>query len=158
MNDETKEILLRVMEENWIHARQAEEKRFITANIIILAAVALQIVLVISGFTRKVLPLALSLAFLAIYGIATTSKLYERSQYHILRARKLRKRLDELCPDAQIQNLLSAAEEEHKKRYPRLINSRLNDIWLVLYAVIVLLGIVDTFIILLTRSVYPLQQ
>jgi Ca2+/Na+ antiporter len=82
------------------------------------------------------------LILLGAYGLLTTVKLYERSQYHILRARKLRARIDTLCPDAQMELLYKLAEKEHQTRYPRLVHIRLNAIWLGFYAILIVLGVV----------------
>lgn len=83
---------------------------------------------------------ALLLIMLGLYGLLTTAKLYERSQYHIFRARKLRARLDELCPDAQLELLYKSAETEHQGRYPWLMKVRLNTIWLCFYTTLIIAG------------------
>src|SRR6266536_2491942 len=104
MNEVTA-FLLRVLEENWIHARQSEDKRATIANVVLIITTALQITFTFVGLSRNALPLTLFQAFLGIYALLGTTKLYERSQFHILRARKLRARLDELYPDAQVEQL-----------------------------------------------------
>jgi hypothetical protein len=140
--DETITFLLRAMEENQIHARQAEDKRAVLANIILVLACAAVIAFAFIGLNRRALPLAVLLVVLALYGIIVTLKLYERSRYHILRARSLRARLDELCPDAHVEQLQKLAENEHLKSYPRLVNVRLNTIWLYFYLTLGILGAV----------------
>jgi hypothetical protein len=146
--DNTNEFLLRSMIENWIHARQSEDKRATIANVILVVASAIQGMLVLVGLDKKALPLTITLIILGIYGALTSAKLYERSQFHILRARKLRDRLDELCPEAQVQLLQKVAEDEHKTHYPVLMNVRLNTIWLGLHTVVAILGVVYTIICL----------
>lgn len=129
-------FLMRNLEENWILARQAEDKRAMIAHIVItLATLTLG-----AFFITDRAPLTFLLILLGLYGLLTTAKLYERSQYHILRARKIRARLDELCPDAHLELLYKSAEKEHLARYPRLMKVRLNTIWLCFYAVLVILG------------------
>jgi hypothetical protein len=135
-------FLLRAMEENQIHARQAEDKRAVLANIVLVLAFAAIGALTFTGLARRALPLTLLLVFLGIYGAITTTKLYERSQYHILRARKLRARLDELFPDAQVELLQKAAENEHQTCYRLFARLRLNTIWTAMYLVLILLGCV----------------
>ncbi len=142
-------LLLRVMEENWIHARQAEDKRAMIAQVNIIAITVASGILALVGFSKNAFPLTFLLVLLGIYGIAATAKLYERSQYHIQRARKLRAQLDELYPDAQVEILQKKAENEHKLLYPRLMIFRLNTIWLSLHAFIALAGVVYTIIIFL---------
>ncbi len=141
-------FLLRALEENWILARQAEDKRAVIAHVNIAAAIVANGILALVGFKKNALPFTFLLVILGIYGIIATAKLYERSQYHIHRARKLRARLDELYPDAQVEILQKNAENEHKMRYPRLIHVRLNIIWLSLHMLIAVLGIIYTIIIL----------
>lgn len=129
-------FLMRNLEENWILARQAEDKRAMIAHIVLILAT-----LTLGAFfltDRSLLPLILIV--LGIYGLLTTVKLYERSQYHILRARKLRARLNELCPDAQLEALYKLADEDHKAHYPRLMNVRLNTIWLCFYIALIVAG------------------
>ena len=145
---ETYELLFRIMEENWLHARQAEEKRAMIAAVNLLLASVMQGAFVFAGFSQKTLPLTLWMIVLGGYGIASTFKLYERSQFHILRARKLRARLDELCPDAQVEQLQRGAENEHKVHYAFMMNVRLNTIWVVLHMIIMALGILYSIICL----------
>lgn len=148
MSDPNYELLFRALEENWNHARLSEEKRAWVANLALLLTAALHIALAVVGLHRQALPLTIMLLIVAVYGALTTVKLYERAQFHIRRARSLRARLDELCPDAQVEQLQRAAEQEHRKHYPRLADLRLNVIWLSLYGLIGALGIVYTVICL----------
>lgn len=143
------EFLFRVMEENWLLARQAEDKRALIAMVNLLAASGANVVFVFTGFGLKVLPLTFWMIILGIYGIATSSKLYERSQYHFLRARKLRARLDDLYPDAQVEQLLKHAESEHKIHYAFMMKVRLNNIWRLLHALIAVSGFIYTVMSLL---------
>lgn len=149
MTDPMYEFLFRSLEENWKHARLSEDKRATIANLVILIASAIQIALAVVGLSIKALPLTIMLIILATYGAFSTAKLYERAQYHIQRARKLRAQLDALCSNAHVQQLQGEAEEEHKKRYPRLMDIRLNNIWLALYGLIAALGVIYTVICLM---------
>ena len=142
---------MHAMEENQMHARLAEEKRAATAHIGILTTAAIQIALTFVGLSVRSISLTLLLILIGLYGLSVTAKLYERSQFHILRARTLRAHLDEMCPDAQVQSLQNRAEKEHRKHYPRLTDFRLNTIWLALHALIVLIGIIETCIAYLSR-------
>ena len=141
---ETHELLFCTMKENWRLARQAEDKRAVIAALNLVVISGLQSVLVLSNLNLKTLPLALWMIGLGAYGIAATAKLYERSQFHIRRARKLRARLDALCPDAHAENLQQLAEEEHRRTYPLLMRIRLNSIWVGLHSLIIVLGLFDT--------------
>lgn len=138
--NETITFLLRAMEENQIHARLAEEKRAMIANIILILASSAIIALAFTGLNSKALPLTLLLVLLGAYGAIVTTKLYERSQFHILRARKLRARLDVLCPDAQVEQLQKLAESEHLTNYQVFAKLRLNTIWTAMYLTLIVLG------------------
>jgi|SRR5581483_1010324 len=140
------QFLLHLMEENRLLDRKAEDKRATIATVNLIVASALHGVFVFTGFSQRVLPLTIWMVILGTYGIASSLKLYERSQYHILRARKFRTRLHELCPDAQVEALLYLAEDEHKVRNPFLKKIRLNTIWIALHNVITVLGIIYTAI------------
>jgi hypothetical protein len=129
---------MRNLEENWLLARQAEEKRATIAHIALILAFLILGALFLTG--SPFLPFLL--IFLGLYGLLTTAKLYERSQYHILRARKIRARLGELCPDAQLEMLYQSAEETHEARYPRLVRVRLSAIWQGMYIAFLVLGTV----------------
>ncbi|SRR5579884_2830865 len=141
-------FLLQAMEENYIHAKLSEEKRATIAHIVLILATLLQALLSFLGFHRTVLPLTITLILLGAYGVVSGLKLYERSHYHIARARKLRARLDELCPEAQVEPLQKMAEIEHQKQYPIFMKVRLNAIWLGLHSVVIILGCIYTVICL----------
>ena len=119
-----------------------------TVHIVLIVAAAIQIVLSIIGFNGKALPLTITLIILGEYGMLATTKLYERSQFHIRRARRLRSRLNQLYPDAQVEQLQQSAEHEHQKCYPVFMRIRLNSIWLGLYVIIFSTGILETILCL----------
>jgi hypothetical protein len=134
------DFLIACMNEDRIRARDAEHKRAFLAHLSIAVIVITSVVIAFTGFHRNTVPLTISLILTGIYGILASLKLYERSQYHDLRARKLRIRLDELHPDAQSEATQKEAEQEHKQSYPRLTQTRLNYIWLSVHGVAILLG------------------
>jgi hypothetical protein len=137
------------MEENWRLAREAEDKRSLLAVLNLLLATVLQITIAFTGFHLQVLPVTCWLVLIGIYGIVAGLKLYERSQFHILRARKLRAKLDSVYPDADLEQLFQAAEKEQKQAYPLLMRLRLNNIWTAFHALIALLGVIYSLLCLL---------
>lgn len=145
---ETFSFLLCNMQEDWQLSREAEEKRFLLATVNLFLATALQITLVVMGFHRQTLPVPFWLILIGVYGVVANVKLYERSQFHILRARKLRARLDSLVPEAELESLFQNAEQEQQRAYPLLAKMRLNNIWITLHAVITLLGIIYSMVCL----------
>ena len=142
-------FLMQNMKENWRLSREAEEKRSLLATTNLVLATALQIPIVFTGFHPSILPLACWLVLLGLYGIVAGFKLYERSQFHILRARKLRAKLDSLYSDAELEQVFLEAEKEQRQAYPFLIRIRLNTIWTILHSLIALLGILYCLLCLL---------
>jgi len=150
---ETFSFLLNNLQENWRLSRDAEQKRFVLATVNLLLATALLVMFALAGFQRHAtLLIGGLLVGIGVYGVIVNLKLYERSQFHIMRARKLRARLDILCPDSELEYLFLLAEEEQKRAYPMLATIRLNSIWTVLHASIALFGIVCDILSLLRNG------
>src|SRR5260370_20379485 len=137
------------MQENWRLSREAEEKRSMLATINLLLATALQIVIVFTGFQQRLLLVACWMILISVYGMLAGLKLYERSQFHIVRARKLRAKLDSLYPDAELEQLFQLAEQEQRQAYPFLMRVRLNTVWTALHALIGALGVIYSLLCLL---------
>lgn len=142
MND-TITVLLSFIEENWIFTRFSEEKRAVLAIAVLLITSAIQITLAFTGFRRTILPLTLFLFLLGVYGVIFCLKLYERQLFHMFRVRKLRSRLDEIHPEAEIEKLLEAADAEHNAKH-FFAHVRLHHIWLWMHVFIGLFGLIET--------------
>lgn len=148
--NETTEILLRVAEQNYAHARQHEDQRAAITGLIVLIATAIQGVLTQTGLHKNALPLTLMLIVLGIFGMIAGIKLYERSKLHSARSRKLRERLDELHPALQLQKSLDLSDQGHTTKYAFLARwVRLYILWIVLPGIIAALGFIYTLIIIL---------
>ena len=109
----------------------------------------LSVVVAFVGWNGKIAPLSILLIFIGIYGTITSIKLYERSQYHDARARKLRERLDELLPDAHIGEALKSVDDEHRRRYPYVMKTRLSAIWICVHVATIAFGIIATVLCVL---------
>ena len=109
MEDPSNDITFLIcnLQENWRLSREAEEKRSLLITTNLLLATVLQIVIVFVGFQPRLLVVTCWMILIGIYGILAGLKLYERSQFHILRARKVRAKLDSLYPDAELEQLFS---------------------------------------------------
>jgi hypothetical protein len=142
------DILLKLFEEEWVQARQAEEQRTAFTNIVLIIASIVLGMISQSSLSKNVLPLTLLLAVLGIYGAVTSQKLYERHRFFVDRSRYWRKKLDELHPKLQIEKLRIEANAEHRKNFPRLEKMRLNILWLFLHITIAIAGIVLTILII----------
>lgn len=146
MNDT--DVLLKFSEEEWSQARQSEDQRALVTNLIMTVASVIIGVISQRGLDTQTLPLTFLLVTLGLYGGLTSRKLYERHQFHIERARRYRARINELHPNAQLNQLREEAVTVHKSKFPYLYSVHLNWLWSTLYAVIVMAGVILTIIAL----------
>ena len=135
------EVLLRHCENEWNKARHSEEQRATMTNFIVLVAAGVLGLIGQLAFDTRSIPLALLLILLGTYGAVTSAKLYERWQPHKTRARFWSSRIDELCPEAQIRKQRESAWRHHKSRHPHLAKVRLHWLWVILHALIAVLGL-----------------
>lgn len=142
---DTSDVLLKMIEEGWSLAKQSEDQRATMTNYIIVISAAIFGFIMNKGIAKEVWPLSVLLVMLGIYGAIISAKLYERFKLHEHIVIKIIQRLDELHPDAQLQQLVRAAEKEHNTKF-RLVRLRLNWLWLVLHITIALLGVAITVI------------
>lgn len=140
MTDEI-EVLLRYCENEWNKARHSEDQRATMTNFIVLIAAGILGLMGQLAFDTRSMPLALLLVLLGTYGAVSSAKLYERWRLHRTRARFWSRRLDELCPKAQIYRERQAAWRYHKSRHPRLARLRLHWLWVILHSLIAVLGL-----------------
>lgn len=138
------EILLRLIEENWTESRHLEEQRSSLTNLIVVIAAAVSGLLSQTGLTPRILPLSLLLVVLGVYGVIASSKLHERLDLHICRARYLRQHLDHTCPGINILRLKHLADQENRRRHPWVTNLGVNIVWISLHILIAGLGAVYT--------------
>jgi hypothetical protein len=138
------EIVLRLIEENWSESRHLEEQRSSLTNLIVVITAAVSGVFTQTGLTRDILPLSLLLVVLGGYGIVASSKLHERLDLHICRARYLRQHLDQMCPGIDILRLKQLADRDNQRRHPWMTNLGVNTVWISLHILIAGLGVVYT--------------
>lgn len=149
---DTGETLLHLFEEERRMGRQSEDQRASIASLVIVIASVINGVLTQTGFHLKSLPLSILLILLGSYGMIFNAKLYERFRLHDRRADKIRNRLDELFPDAQIRVILMKSDEEQDISYPIISRKiRLYRLWIGLHSLILLQGVIYSFIIILNH-------
>ncbi len=149
---DTGETVLHLFEEERRMGRQSEDQRASIASLVIVIVSVINGVLTQTGFHLKSLPLVILLILLGSYGMIFSAKLYERWTLHDRRAAKFRTRLDELFPEAQIQVILKTSDEEQDKSYPILSRKiRLYRLWIGIYSLIVLQGVIYSLIIILNH-------
>jgi hypothetical protein len=144
------EIVLRLIEENWTESRHLEEQRSSLTNLIVVIAAAVSGVSTQTGLTRNILPLSLLLVVLGAYGIIASSKLHERLDLHICRARYLRQHLDQMCPGIDILRLKQLADLDNQQRHPWATSLGVNTVWISLHILIAGLGVAYTLFSLLS--------
>jgi hypothetical protein len=146
------EIVLRLIEENWTESRHLEEQRSSLTNLIVVIAAGVSGVLTQTGLTLNILPLSLLLVILGAYGIIASSKLHERLDLHICRARYLRQHLDQMCPGIDILRLKQLADSDNQRHHPWVSNLGVNTVWISLHILIACLGAVYTLVSLLRNQ------
>lgn len=143
------EVFFKFCEEHWTQARQSEDQRTAITNITLLIASVIIGILSNRGLSIEILPLAVLLIIIGVFGAIASEKLYERHQYHSGRASAYGKRIRDLHPDAALDEYRRLAEQRQKDQFPRLSRIHLHHVWLMLHIAIVLTGIVLTTIIVL---------
>src|SRR5579875_869627 len=129
--EEASTFMLQILAEERTQARQSEDQRSTSTGIIVVIAAAIQGALTQTGFTHSAIPLTITLVCLGIFGAISSVKLYERYQYHINRAKKLRLKIEEFYPQTCIQSVLDSADNEHMTNYPLLSQRiRVHHLWL----------------------------
>lgn len=140
--DKTVDVLLQILDKQWLQAKQSEDQRATMTNLIIIVAIGLEGLVVQRGFDRNSLALAVVIVLLGFYGVIVSAKYYERFKLSTHRIKKIVEMLDEIAENSQACALDEAAEEEHRKQYPVLTQVRLHHLWLLLHLCIALFGII----------------
>ncbi|GER90664.1 hypothetical protein KDW_48260 [Dictyobacter vulcani] len=146
---ETTDILINVADQEFAQAKQSEDQRANITGLVVVVASAIQGGLTQTGMTRNALPLTIMLIVIGAFGMVASIKLYERARRHIRLKFFIRKRLEELYPETQLQNLLDLTRKEQQADFPIMRNIRLWSIWIILNGMVSVLGIVYTIIALL---------
>ncbi|MEH2171204.1 MAG: hypothetical protein V7K41_32020 [Nostoc sp.] len=147
MADST-DVLLKLSEQRWAEVKQAEDQRSALSNIILLIASAIVGIFTQKGLDRNNLPLSLLLIFLGIYGAIGSRKYRERIHYSLSILKLYRNRLNELHPDAQIEERRIQAKEFHEKLHPLMTKFYPNHLWVTLHISIAIAGTILTISIL----------
>lgn len=140
------DVLLKIYQEQWAEARQHENQRVMITNIVLIIATAIVGFIAQQGASPQMLPLAILLVVVGIFGAVACSKVSEAADSHLERVRFLHSRLDELHPNAQLKSLREKADAKHKSEYPKISKLHVYQLWLILHLIIILFGIVLTII------------
>lgn len=155
-NDDAKDVLWKFYQEYYAQMRHYEMQRSTVTNLLLLVAAAiLAFITYDKALSRSDLPLTGLLVIIGLFGAAFSLKHYERSSFHIERARKFRDKLDELLFESTlITHLKREADALHKKNHPILSRNyrgwwRVHRLWVVLHLLIAALGLLLTIFIAL---------
>lgn len=144
------DVLLKFCEEQYTWCRHTESQRSTMTNFIITITAALVALIGYVGFDIRIIPGAIFLLALGIYGTIMTLKYHERFRLHLRLAGEWANKIDEICPNANLNLLAKKAFQEHRKKYSKLSEIKLFRLWVFIHILISLLGL--AFIII---SVIP---
>ncbi|GCE30173.1 hypothetical protein KDA_56570 [Dictyobacter alpinus] len=146
---ETTDILINVADQEFAQAKQSEDQRANITGLVVVVASAIQGALTQTGLTKNALPLTIMLIVIGAFGMVASIKLYERARRHIRLKFFVRQRLEELYPDTQLQALLDSTRKEQQADFPIVRHWRLWSLWVILNAMISILGIIYTIVAIL---------
>jgi hypothetical protein len=137
------DLIDRLLEEDWRHARLSEDRRIAVTSVNVVVASAIAVAVSVAGLSHRLLPATCWMIVLAGYGLVVCVRLEERAQFHTLRARHLRARSDEAGGE-RLEELLRLAGKEHETRYGFLSGFRLHFALLGIHLLMLLLGVALT--------------
>lgn len=150
MADDT-DVLLKVYEQQWGFARQAEEQRAQITNMILLIASVVTGFIAQKGLSFDVLPLTILLIALGAYGTIVSEKYYERFGFFRERIDAIETKLDALHSGVAIVKLWQEANALNSQQFPRLTRLHLHHLWMALHLAIALAGIILTLFVVFAR-------
>ena len=148
MADDT-DVLIKFCDEARQEMRHIENQRATITNMSILISSVVVGYIAQQKLDFTLIPISVLMIFLGIYGIIFTSKLYERHQFAQSRIDHWTKQIDKLQPKSNLLKLRAVADKEHTAQFPRMSKIKLNRLWMILHAFIMLVGIGITVIILI---------
>ncbi len=147
--DSTLEVLLTVYREERDQGRQSEDQRATLANLVLIIAGALVAFVANLRFQLAAALPAGFIVLLGIYGCLGSLKLSERFQLHQERASKIRRRINELVPDAKLEELRHQAAADHRKGNQLFYRIHLSWFWVALHLLIATAGMILLLIVIL---------
>lgn len=141
------DLLARLLEENWRHARLSEDRRIAVTCASLVAATGIQVAFVFSTPSSRATLLAAWTVLLGLFGLVVMLRLEERAQFHARRARRIRRLLDERG-SGLAETLLASSDEEHGNGYRVLAVLRLHYALVGVHSAIAAFGFADLALIL----------
>jgi hypothetical protein len=109
-------------------------------NIIVLLASGLVALAAHHGLDRTVLPIAIAVTVLGIYGFLVSLKYNERARSDADRSHELLQRLDELDPELKLYDGHERAQTRKRRDFPVSGRLNLSHIWIFLNVIIIVGG------------------
>jgi len=139
---EDSEVLLFFCGQYWDEIRHTENQRAMLTNLIILIASGVLGLSFQQGMTRTIIPLAVLMIILGLFGVITTMKLYERYMFLQTRLDCFYEHIDVLHPKAHFKTLKDKADTNHKRKFPVLDKIRVHWLWLLIHGIISVAGVI----------------
>lgn len=145
--EKTIDVLLKAIEECWSRARQAEDQRATMTNFLISIAAALLAFSAQQGFGISTVPLSLLIIVIGLFGVFMSAKFGQHYYANYIEAVLLKRRLDKLCPQAQLEQIEENSKRLNLKRYPFLARKvPIIYLWQGLYTSVIVLGLVGVLL------------
>ena len=108
------EPVLELIRGEWSELHHTEEQRSRLTNMLLVIQSACVVVVVEFEYRRGVLPVCGVLVLSGLLGAVSAVKYYERAKYAQSRLTELFRQLDRIHPEAQVLNILRAANMKHR--------------------------------------------
>lgn len=135
----SEEAVIAFWKEHREQLRQSEVQRSTLTNFLLVIAAGLSALIVQQKFSAYVIPLAVFIVLIGVYGALTVAKYYERSAYHLGQARALTEMLMTLGA-LDSKEPLERRRSAHYEKFPRLRRIRLHHLWVGIHFGVALLG------------------
>ncbi|MET8203916.1 hypothetical protein [Micromonospora taraxaci] len=142
------DVLLQMWSSRWEQIRQSENQRATTTNIVIVVVSALLGLIASKGLKSVMLPVAIAVTVLGVYGALLSAKYYERFRLHLAEATALRQRLDERFPGLDLETIQSTVNARQAAAFPRLIRIPLYALWVALHGIVAFAGLILTSVVI----------
>jgi hypothetical protein len=146
---ETSDIILNMLDKQWLQAQQSENQRSQMTNYTLLICGAIQSYIVQRGFDLPCLVLVILILLIGCWGLLASAKYYERFRLSTCRIGRFIEKLQELDPNANIDNIEQKADLIHKNRYPYLYAIHLHTVWNILHIALIIAGFLNIIVVFL---------
>jgi hypothetical protein len=143
-----RDALWRIFHEHLTQFRHYESQRSTIASVLVsLEAVLLSVITFDKSIEASDLPLTIFVIFLGVFGALFSHKQYERSSLQYSRAKVCRDKIDSQIKGA-IRAVLVDASKIHDEYFPGKFRPKVHQLWIVLYVLLALLGVILSIIAL----------